>query len=98
MKEIITEAVVQTKKYIGNCPICGKEQIDNYKMRVDVECIECKNNRIVGAIKYLKSIGFDVEESYTIGNIYSLRFNFNGNKYCIETDCDDSYMYIRDAN
>lgn len=88
MKEIITEEVIKTTKYIGNCPICGKEQISNFKYSADNECRECEDKRIEKAVEYLESIGFKVD-------IDSIRFEFDGHTYMIETDYEDSNIFIR---
>lgn len=96
MKEIVSEEVIKTTKYIGNCPICGKEQISNFKCGADNECRECEDKRIEKAISYLESIGFKVDRySYESTCIDSIRFEFDGHTYMIETDYDDSDIFIR---
>ena len=96
MKEIISEEVVKTTKYIGNCPICGKEQIANFKHHVDFECNQCENKRIEKVIKYLESIGFKVDSnSYDVGRTNTIMFEFDGHTYSIETDYEDSDVFIR---
>lgn len=92
MKEIVTERIITESKYIGNCPVCGKEQISTVKSWVDVICIECRNKRFERVIKYLTSLGFNIE-IYGSNNITELTFKFEDVEYNINSNSD---MYIDD--
>ena len=80
MKKIVTEKVIKDVKYIGNCPVCGKEQERVNKRYVDIECEACKSKRIVKAQDYLKSLGISLH-GYSYQNITSISFEFEGKKY-----------------
>lgn len=92
MKEIVTEETIKEITYIGNCPICGKEQKDKLKFKVDVECKNCRKDRFKRVIQYLESLGFDIT-MYSVNEFTELTFKFENVNYAINAD---SIMYIGD--
>jgi len=81
MKEIVTEKTIKEITYIGNCPICGKEQKDEWKFKVDVECKDCKDNRYLDAINYLSELGIEVDYNERRHTIDGINFKFKDVEY-----------------
>jgi len=92
MKDVKTERTYTDITYIGNCPICMKEQASQWQSNVDKECTECKTKRMCAAKDYfynlLKSVGIDVSD-YNSDAPFS--FAFNGKSYCIMIEQEEDY-------
>lgn len=97
MKEVVTEEILTKTTYVGNCPICGQEQISLYKDDVDKKCYTCITDERENALKHLiESCGLDIGYiRYTNSIVINfINFVFNDKTYLIAADDEDSSMEI----